>query len=78
MTSNERRRRTLRGWGTTPPVDWDDPVDGSSEKNLRILEAVYHEAALIASEDPSPPTPDEIDDEVAIADVVARLIGHRK
>ena len=78
MTSNERRRRTLRGMGTMPPDDWEDPVDGSSEKNLRILEAVYHEAALMASEDPSPPTPDEIDDEVAIADVVARLIGHRK
>ena len=78
MTSNERRRRTLRGVGTIAPVDWDDPVDGSNEKNLRILEAVYHEAAVIASEDPSPPTLDEIDDEVAIADVVARLVGHRK
>ena len=78
MTSNERRRRTLRGVGTIRPDDWNDPVDGSSEKNLRILEAVYHEAALIASDDPSPPTPDEIDDEDAIAAVVARLIGHRK
>lgn len=78
MTSNERRRRTLRGVGTIRPDDLDGPVDGSSERNLRILEAVYHEAAVIASEDPSPPTPDEIEDEVAIADVVARLIGHRK
>ena len=78
MTSKEGRRRTLRGVGTMRPDDWDDPVDGSNEKNLRILEAVFHEAALIASEDPSPPTLDEIEDEVAIADVVARLIGHRK
>ena len=78
MTAKERRRRTLRGVGTMRPDDWDDPVDGSNEKNLRILEAVYHEAAVIASEDPSPPTLDEIDDEIAIADVVARLIGHRK
>ena len=77
MTSKERRRRTLRGAGTVPRDDWEGPVDGTSERNLRVLEAVYHEAALMASEDRSPPSPEELEDELAVAAHVARLIQGR-
>jgi hypothetical protein len=77
MTSKERRRRTLRGVGTVPRDESDGPVDGSSPRNLRILEAVFHEAAMIASEDSSPPSPEEVEDERALAAYVARLLERR-
>ena len=77
MTSKERRRRTLRGVGAVPRDDREGPVDGTSERNLRILEAVYHEAALMASEDGSPSSPEELEDELAVAAYVARLIQGR-
>ena len=77
MTKNERYRNAYTFACATPPERHDEPVDGLAERNLRILEAVYHEAAVIASEDPSPPTLDEIDDDVAIAAVVARLVRGR-
>ena len=77
MMSKERRRRTLRGVGTVPRDERDGPVDGSSPRNLRILEAVFHEAAMIASEDTSPASPEELEDELAIAALVARLIEPR-
>ncbi len=77
MTSNERRRRTLRGMGTAPRDEWPGPVDGLSERNLRILEAVYHEAALAASEDMSPGLLEELDDELALAAHLQRLFKQR-
>lgn len=40
----------------TPPPDDALPVIGTSEEDLRVLDAYYHHLALDASEDPSPPT----------------------
>jgi hypothetical protein len=77
MTSNERRRRTLRGMGTARQEERAGPVDGLSERNLRILEAVYHEAALAASEDMSPGTLEELEDELALAAHLQRLFKQR-
>lgn len=68
-----RRAETYNCVG--PSFDPDEPIDGLAPKNLRILETVYHEAALLASEDPSPPSPEELEDEAALAAFVAHLIG---
>ena len=77
MTSNERRRRTLRGMGTARGEVLVGPVDGLSERNLRILEAVYHEAGLAASEDMSPAGFEELEDELAVATHMERLLKRR-
>ena len=60
-----------------PPLDPTEPIDGLDPKNQRILEIVYHEAALMASEDPSPPSSGELEDEAALAAFVERLIRQR-
>jgi hypothetical protein len=77
MTSNERRRSTLRGIGPTRRDTLDGTVEGLSERKLRILEAVYHEAALTASEDSSPGTLQELEDELAVAAHLERLLRGR-
>jgi hypothetical protein len=46
-----------------PPADWPS---GLSEKNLRLLDAAFHDAGLLASEELGPPTPAEQADEAAI------------
>ena len=74
MTRNERNSTACTMTRATPREEPDEPIDGLAEKNLRILEAVYHEAALIASEDRSPLSPEEIEDDVALGDFVARLL----
>ena len=48
---------------------------GLDPRNLRILDALYHNAGLVASEDLSPPTPEELDDEACLAVFVERLIA---
>lgn len=51
------------------------PLDGLAEENLRILDAVFHEAGVLASEDPSPPTAEELEDEAAVAEFVRKMIA---
>lgn len=47
-----------------PAADGVDPVPGVSETELELLDAVNHQLALEASEDPRPNTPEEdADDE---------------
>ena len=41
-------------------------AEGLSEINLRLLDAAFHNAGLIASEDPSPPAPEEQDEIAAL------------
>lgn len=60
-----------------PPLDPTEPIDGLDPKNQRIVEIVYHEAALMESEDPSPPSAEELEDEAALAAFVERLIRQR-
>lgn len=60
-----------------PPLDPAEPIDGLDPRNQRIVEIVYHEAALMESEDPSPPSSDELEDEAALAAFVERLIRQR-
>lgn len=57
------RRKTSIGWSSLD----DQPIDGSDPRNMRILEAAFHEAALAASEDPHT-TPE---DDAAIAELAA-------
>lgn len=57
-----------------PMLDTDEFVtDDLDDTNLRVLEAVFHEAALIASEDITPSTAEEIMDEAALALFMERL-----
>ena len=51
----------------------DPDLEGLDEGNLRILDAAFHEAGLLASELDLPPTPAEIEEEAAIDELVARL-----
>lgn len=54
--------------------DSDDPeIDRLEERHLRVLDALYHNAGVVASEDLSPPTPDEVAGEAALAVFVERL-----
>jgi hypothetical protein len=46
-----------------------------SRGDLRILDAVFNEAGLLAAELDLPPTPAELEEEAAIAEHVARLVG---
>lgn len=48
-------------------------LDGVSERDVRIVDAFFHELALDASEDPSTPTPEEQADIDLIASFVERL-----
>ena len=64
----------IRVW---PPLDPTGPIDGLDPKNQRIVEIVYHEAALMESEDPSPPSSEELEHEAALAAFVERLIRQR-
>jgi hypothetical protein len=49
---------------------------GVTPENLRLLEIVFHEAALLASEDLSaPPSPSELEDEAALRSFVDQLIA---
>ena len=72
--STRRAATHTRMW---PPLDPTEPIDGLDPKNQRILEVVYHEAALMASEDPSPPSSEELEHEAALAAFVERLIRQR-
>ncbi len=40
-------------------VECIDPVLGISERDLRLVDAFYHNLGVQASEDPSPPTAEE-------------------
>lgn len=42
-----------------PDVECIDPVLGISERDLRLVDAFYHNLGVQASEDPSPPTAEE-------------------
>jgi hypothetical protein len=50
-------------------------TDGLEEKNLRLLDALYHNAGIVASEDPTPLRPDELEDDEALKEFVERLAG---
>ena len=56
-------RKTSIGWASLD----EEPIDGLDPRNLLILEAAFHEAALAASEDPYM-TPE---DEAAVARLAA-------
>ena len=77
MTREDRPRRASTFAAVRPPRELHAPIDGLALENLRILEAVYHEAALMASEDPSPPTSEELEDEAALAEFVRELMRRR-
>lgn len=66
MTSHRRTttpyRKTTKGWAPRA----DPPTDPLDPRNLRILDAIFHEAALDACE-----RPDEPDDEFAIRAISA-------
>ena len=69
VTSPSRKqRKTSLGWAPLDVV----PIDGSDARNLRILEAAFHEAALAYSEDPHT-TPEEDDAIAELAAFVANL-----
>ena len=53
----------------------DPDMEGLEEGNLRILDAAFHEAGVLASELDLPPTPSEIDEEAAIQKLVGLLVG---
>lgn len=65
--------RTLKTTVTVPADEVDarsiDVTGGISEEDLRLLDAVNHELALDASNDPRPNTPEE---DEADADLLAR------
>jgi len=58
------------------PMDEIDEseLDGLDERALRMLDALYHNAGIVASEDPSPPTPEEVEGEAALAEFVKHLM----
>ncbi len=55
----------------------DEIAEGLSDTNLRLLDAVFHNAGLIASEDPSPLTPEEQEDIDALTRFVEKLTRDR-
>jgi hypothetical protein len=54
------------------PIPLDDPRTTLTARNLRLLEAASHNAALIASDDPSRPSTDED----CTLRSIARYVGH--
>jgi hypothetical protein len=58
----------------TEESEGDQYLEGLEEGNLRILDAVFNEAGLLAAELDLPPTPAELEEEAAIAEHVARLV----
>ena len=61
------RRKTSVGWASLD----DEPIDGLDPRNLRILEAAFHEAALAYSEDPHTTA----EDDAAVA-ALAAFVAH--
>jgi hypothetical protein len=43
------------------------------ETHLRVLDALYHNAGIVASEDMSPPTPEELEEVAALGEFLERL-----
>lgn len=61
-----------------PLSPWDLDTEEWAEDELKIvdlevLEAANHEAALRASQDPSPPTPEELEEEAALDEFIRTL-----
>ena len=56
--------------------DDDSEIDRLEERHLRVLDALYHNAGVVASEDPSPPTHDELKEEAVMAGFLERLIAN--
>ena len=55
----------------------DQDLDGLDEGNLRILDAAFHEAGVLAHEIADPPTPADLEDEAALVAFVETLTsGH--
>ena len=59
-TAEHAIQRRPRDGAATATNDEIDPVLGVSERDLRIVNAFYHELALDASQDPAPLTPREL------------------
>jgi hypothetical protein len=57
------------------PMDEIDEseLDGLDERFLRVLDALYHNAGIVASEDRASPTPEEDEDQAAIVEFLERL-----
>ena len=52
----------------------ESELDGLDDRCLRVFDALYHNAGVVASEDKSPPTPEELEEEAALAEFVERLV----
>ena len=52
----------------------ESELDGLDDRCLRVFDALYHNAGVVASEDKSPPTAEERDDEAALREFVGRLM----
>jgi hypothetical protein len=58
------------------PMDETDEseLDERVERHLRVLDALYHNAGIVASEDQSPPTSEERTEEAALSAFFQELI----
>jgi hypothetical protein len=78
MTPDDRNLFGCPPHTKDPPMDDSDDdllANGLDEANLRILDAVFHNAGIVAAEDPSPPTPEELAEEAVLAEFIDRLIA---
>lgn len=60
--------------GPNDDVDEDELLDGLDETNLRLLDAVFYNAGIVASEDLAPPSANELEDEAALGRFVEALV----
>jgi hypothetical protein len=59
-TGEHERPPTIDSIEVTSELDEEvDPVLGISARDLRLVDAFYHNLGVVASEDPSPPTAEE-------------------
>jgi len=75
-TGEYERLRILASVEVAPEVedeDCVDPVLGISERDLRLVDAFYHNLGVQASEDPSPPTAEEQESIDWLGDQFAKL-----
>lgn len=58
-----------------PPIPTDDlALEALSPERLRILDAVFHEAGLLASDDISPPVPTDLAETLSIEAFLTPLV----
>jgi hypothetical protein len=52
----------------------ESELEGLDERHLRVLDALYHNAGIVASEDQAPPTAEELQEEAALAEFLRGLV----